>query len=45
MSVMSISLELESVDMYALETSLVKPLIVPTVVPDWIRVEPNVGAE
>jgi len=45
MSVMSISLELESSDAYVADTSLVKPFKVPIVVPETIRVEPSVGAE
>lgn len=44
MSVISTSLELESVDVYALETSLVRPSIVSTVEPDAIKVVPSVGA-
>ena len=45
MSVMSISLELESRDANVADTSLVKPFIVVTVVPEAISVEPSVGAE
>lgn len=45
MSVMSISLELESSDAYVADTSLVNPFIVVTVVPEAISVEPSVGAE
>lgn len=45
MSVMSISLELESRDANVADTSLVNPLIVVTVVPEAISVEPSVGAE
>jgi len=45
MSVISTSFELESRDVYALDTSLVKPSIVPTVAADAISVEPRVGAE
>ena len=45
MSVMSISLELESSDAYVADTSFVKPFNVPIVVPEDINVEPSVGAE
>jgi len=45
MSVISTSCELESRDVYALDTSLVKPSIVPIVAADDISVEPSVGAE
>jgi hypothetical protein len=45
MSVMSISLELESSDANVVDTSLVNPFRVPIVVPETISVEPSVGAE
>jgi hypothetical protein len=45
MSVMSISLELESSDANVVDTSLVNPFRVPIVVPEDISVEPSVGAE
>ena len=45
MSVISTSFELESRDVYAFDTSLVKPSIVPIVAEDGIIVEPSVGAE
>jgi len=45
MSVISISLEFASRDAYVAVTNLVRPLIVVTVVPEAISVEPSVGAE
>lgn len=45
MSVMSISLELESSDAYVAETNFVNPSSVVIVVPEDISVEPSVGAE
>jgi hypothetical protein len=45
MSVISISFESASRDAYVAVTNLVRPLIVVTVVPEAISVEPSVGAE
>jgi hypothetical protein len=45
MSVISTSFELESRDVYALDTSLTRPSIVVTVEPVGIIVLPSVGAE
>ncbi len=44
MSVISISFEFASSDAYVTVTNLVRPLIVVTVVPEDMSVEPSVGA-